>query len=138
MMADETRSGGCLCGAVRYSVAWPPLMIGTCQCGHCQKSSGSALTVIAMVSSDALKLEGELSTYEDKGDSGNPLFRRFCGKCGSPVVSDMGKDEAGQVRIIRIGSLDDTSGAEPTVHYWTSSGQNWLVLPEAGQRLERQ
>ncbi len=137
-MTRETRSGGCLCGAARYSVAWPPMMIGTCQCSHCQKSSGSALTVIAMVSGDALELTGELSTYEDTGDSGNTLFRRFCGKCGSPVVSDLSGEQAGSVRIIRIGSLDDTSGVEPTVHFWTSSGQDWVVLPDAGQRLERQ
>lgn len=137
-MTNETRSGGCLCGAVRYSVAWPPMMIGTCQCSHCQKSSGSALTVIAMVSGDALEVTGALSTFEDTGDSGNALFRRFCGKCGSPVVSDLGGEMAGKVRVIRIGSLDDTSGIEPTVHYWTSSGQDWLVLPDARQRLERQ
>ena len=137
-MTNETRSGGCLCGSVRYSVAWPPMLIATCQCSHCQKSSGSALTVIALVSGDALELTGELSTYEDVGDSGNQLFRRFCGQCGSPVVSDLGGEQAGSVRIIRIGSLDDTSGVEPAVHYWTSSGQDWMVLPEAGQRLERQ
>ncbi len=137
-MTNGTRLGGCLCGAVRYSVAWPPMLIATCQCSHCQKSSGSALTVIGLVSGDALELTGELSTYDDVGDSGNPLYRRFCGKCGSPVVSDLGGDQAGKVRIIRMGSLDDTSGVEPAVHYWTNSGQDWMVLPNAGQRLERQ
>jgi hypothetical protein len=137
-METERREGGCLCGKVRFSVAWPPLMVATCQCRNCQKQAGSALSVIAMVAGDTLEVTGTLSTYEDQGESGNPLFRRFCGHCGSPVVSDFSPELAGGMRIIKAAALDDPSGITPTLHYWTSSAQDWVVLPETGQRLERQ
>ena len=138
MTDSERRDGGCLCGKVRFSVAWPPLMIATCQCRNCQKQAGSALSVIAMVGADTLKVTGDLMTYEDHGESGNTLLRRFCGSCGAPVLSDIPAMEASGVRIIKVGALDDTSGIVPTLHYWTSSGQDWMVLPETGTRMERQ
>jgi hypothetical protein len=137
-MTEQRREGGCLCGQVRISVAWPPLSVATCQCRNCQKQAGSALSVIAMVRADGLEVTGELSTYEDHGESGNILYRRFCGHCGSPVISDIPQMQEAGLRIIKAGVLDDISGLAPSLHYWTSSGQDWFELPEGGQRLERQ
>ena len=36
------RSGGCLCGAVRYESAGKPLFSLLCHCRDCQHQSGSA------------------------------------------------------------------------------------------------
>lgn len=137
-MAADRRKGGCLCGQVRYSVPWPPLQVMTCQCTHCQKQSGSSISVIAMVPAADMQLTGELTTYEDKGESGNLLHRRFCGKCGSPIISVIPAMEANGMTFIKAGTLDDTSGLSPAVHLWTQSAQDWMVLPEAGARVERQ
>ena len=63
--SDNVRQGGCLCGAVRYSVQWPPVMVATCHCVHCQKQAGSALSVVAFVKREQLEVKGDLSTYED-------------------------------------------------------------------------
>ena len=45
---SEKRSGGCLCGAVRYEASWPPIATAVCHCKNCQKQAGSALSVIAI------------------------------------------------------------------------------------------
>lgn len=137
-MSSERREGGCLCGQVRYSVAWPPLQVMTCQCTHCQKQSGSAISVIAMVRVDDLELTGDLARYVDTGESGNALERRFCGTCGSPLVSVIPAMQAQGLTFIKAGTLDDTSGLAPATHLWTQSAQDWMVLPENGAKVPRQ
>lgn len=46
--------------------------------------------------------------------------------------------ESSGMAFIKAGTLDDTSGLEPTVHLWTQSAQEWMVLPESGTRIDRQ
>lgn len=134
-MAD-LREGGCLCGAVRYSVDWSPMVVATCCCKNCQKQAGSAMSVIAMMPKAALTLSGELKSYEDQGDSGNPLLRNFCPTCGSPVTSEI--PAAPELVIVKVGSLDDQSGVVPTVNYWTCSAADWVTFPEGSVSLEKQ
>ena len=135
---SEKRSGGCLCGAVRYSTDWPPLSVATCQCANCQKQAGSSISVLAMVPAAGLEITGELNIYADRGDSGGTVYRKFCPKCGSPVISDIPGLEAQGVRVIKAGTLDDRTGLNPQMHFWTDSAQDWMVLPEGGLKMERQ
>lgn len=137
-MDQAQRQGGCLCGQVRYAIAWPPLQVMTCQCTHCQKQSGSAISVIAMVKTDDLTVTGTLTSYTDTGDSGNTLERQFCGTCGSPLFSIIPAMAANGLSFIKAGTLDDPSGLLPATHLWTSSAQDWMVLPESGVKVERQ
>ncbi len=135
---DQIRHGGCLCGAVRYRVQWPPLLVATCHCGNCQKQAGSALSVIAFLKREQLEVTGELSTYTDTADSGEPVYRKFCGKCGSPVITETPAATLQGNIFIKAGTLDDCSGLVPTLHFWTKSAQEWFVFSETGQRLETQ
>jgi hypothetical protein len=137
-MSETSRTGGCLCGAVRYTVSWPPIAIATCQCANCQKQAGSSISVLALVPASGLEVTGELRTYEDHGDSGGTVFRKFCPNCGSPVISDIPGMEAQGIRVVKAGTLDDRSGLNPAMHYWTDSAQDWMVLPEGGVKLPTQ
>jgi hypothetical protein len=135
---SETRSGGCLCGAVRYKANWPPVATAVCHCKNCQKQAGSALSVIAVFPRDGLSITGDLTLFEDKGESGLPVWRRFCGKCGSPVTSDTpGAQEQGII-FLKAGTLDDATDLAPTLHYWRSSAQGWFTFPEGVTCLEKQ
>ena len=136
--AGQVRHGGCLCGAVRYTVQWPPVLVATCHCANCQKQTGTALSVVAFLKRDQLEITGELSTYEDTADSGEPVYRKFCGKCGSPVSTETPSATLQGNIFIKAGTLDDRSGLEPTLHFWTKSAQDWFVFPETGERLETQ
>lgn len=135
---SEKRNGGCLCGAVRYEASWPPLATAVCHCINCQKQAGSALSVIAVLPRGGLTVSGDLTLYEDTADSGRPVWRRFCGKCGSPVTSDTpGAQEQGII-FLKAGTLDNAHDLEPTLHYWTSSAQGWFNLPDGVDCLEKQ
>jgi hypothetical protein len=135
---EVIREGGCLCGQVRYKLSENPVKTVVCHCRNCQKQAGSAFSVVSFYPRDSLQLEGELRTYEDKGTSGQTVYRRFCGNCGSPVVTDT--DDAPEMGLIFIkaGTLDDVDDLQPSVHVWTSRKHCWLTLAENQVQLERQ
>jgi hypothetical protein len=132
------RTGGCLCGAVRYETPWPPLLTGVCHCRHCQKQAGTAFSVLVAVPFASLERTGELTTYEDGSDSGNPVLRKFCGKCGSPVFSETPDGMAQGMIFIKAGTLDEVNDLAPTLHFWTSSAQPWVPIPEGAHKLAAQ
>ena len=123
-----TITGGCLCGAVRYTCESDPLLCVTCHCKNCQRQAGSALSVIIGVPEGAVQFEGELTTYNDTGDSGATVRRQFCGTCGSPVFTRV--DTPPGMMFIKAGTLDDTSILKPAFHCYTKSKQDWVDLGE--------
>src|SRR4029078_4982909 len=72
------RTGGCLCGAVRYSVRGDPVHVGRCHCTDCRKETGSAFTVYAQGTVEAFDMSGEMSIYDGRG---------FCPRCGSRLLN---------------------------------------------------
>lgn len=129
-------SGGCLCGRIRYHSDAAPAIVAICHCRNCQRQAGSAFSVLAGVPKGSLTITGEgLKTYEDRGDdSGLPVLRKFCGNCGSPVVSDVASFP--DMHFIKAGTLDDPSTLEPQMQLWCDSAWPSLHLPEP-QRLPR-
>lgn len=135
---EARREGGCLCGAVRYSVPQQPLATVICHCRNCQKQAGSALSVVAVFPRDALSLDGQLTVFEDRGTSGQTVSRQFCGTCGSPVLTDTERAREQGLIFVKAGTFDEVADLAPTTHYWTSRAQPWLPLPDGVELLERE
>jgi hypothetical protein len=94
--------------------------------------------MIVAVPRDALKVEGDsLSSVTTVGtDSNQPVDRRFCGACGSPIVSLA--EAAPQLAFIKAGTLNDKSWFEPQMHVWCDSAQPWVPLDShPGAKLPR-
>ena len=122
--------GGCLCGAVRCTSDADPVMTALCHCTHCQRQSGAAFSVNVGIPKGSLAYSGEIpTTYEDKGDSGLAVHRRFCRKCGSPIVSEV--EATPTLDWLKAGTLDDSSWVQPSLSTWCSSGQSWVSLPDS-------
>lgn len=121
-----SQTGRCLCGQVSYSIDGAPAVTAVCHCTHCQRQSGAAFSVNLMVQESQLTLKGAMTTFEDKGDSGNKVYRKFCGTCGSPILSAL-EGMPGMVAI-KAGTLDDVSGVKPAVQVWCDSKQGWVDL----------
>lgn len=115
--------GGCLCGQVTYTLSQPPLFTAICHCTHCQKQSGSAFSVNQVVRRDDLSIVGEMASFEDRGDSGGVIHRRFCQTCGSPIVTEPVDNP--DISYLKAGTLNDKSGIGPTVQIWCASAQSW-------------
>jgi hypothetical protein len=118
-------TGGCLCGAIRYTISAPITALRACHCRNCQRSSGSGGTVNAVVPEDAFRItQGETRRYDDSAtQSGRTLSRHFCPTCGSPIYSHR-NPRVGFV-VVRAGSLDDSSGLKIAAHIWTASARPW-------------
>jgi hypothetical protein len=106
-----TITGGCLCGAVRYSAEVDAPTATVCHCRDCQKFTGSAFGILFGVPQTALKLTGELQAYSSLGGSGKPIVRRFCPKCGSSVIEEVASLPG--FEIINVGTLDDPTAVPP-------------------------
>lgn len=128
--------GGCLCGAVRYTATSEPAMTVVCHCAHCQKQSGSSFSVMVAVPRHSLTVNGDdLKSFEDVGESGSPVHRRFCGRCGSPILTEAEAFPA--FFFIKAGTLDDTTSLSPETHIWCAHKQPWVRLDEGVARVER-
>lgn len=123
-----TRTGRCLCGKVTYEIEGDLIATAVCHCEHCQRQSGGAFSTNVVVTADQLKVSGELTTYEDRGRTGDAVYvrRRFCGSCGSPIVSEL--IEPAGVVAVKAGTLNDRSTILPDVQAWCVDKQPWVDL----------
>lgn len=128
--------GGCLCGAIRYRSDAEPMMTAICNCKHCQRQTGTAFSVIVAVPKGTLVMEGaQPDVYNDVGESGLPVLRSFCSKCGSPIFSDVAATPA--MDWIKAGTLDDTSWLQPQANIWCDSAQAWVQMSDSIPRIAR-
>ncbi len=117
--------GGCLCGKVRFELTQEPMATMVCHCTSCQKSTGTAFSVVSIVPDSAVKMTGEIKTYADtSADSGNAVNRSFCPSCGSPVITTAAVMPG--IAIIKAGTFDDTSWLKPSAEIYCSSTQPWV------------
>jgi hypothetical protein len=119
----RVRTGGCLCGAVRYSVRGEPLRVARCHCASCRKESGSAFSVYAHWPVEAFELTGEISSYDGRG---------FCPRCGSRVLDTTNTETHIE---IRLGSLDEAPfELEPGHEAWVKRRESWLPALERAEQ----
>ncbi|HYC46628.1 MAG TPA: GFA family protein [Burkholderiales bacterium] len=129
--------GGCQCGALRYQVTQPPLMIYNCHCTNCQKIGGAAFSTPATILEASFSFtKGEPKTTEWKSDAGNSRYGWFCGDCGSRIAH--GQTPSIGMLSLRAGTFDDTSWVEPVGDIWMRSAQPWVQVPESRVRCEQQ
>ena len=123
--------GGCDCRGVRYRLESPPLFVHCCHCRWCQRESGAAFALNAMIESDRVTLlAGEPEIVDTPSASGKGQKVARCSKCRIAVWSNYAG--AGPfVRFIRVGTLDQPDHLPPDIHIFTSSKQPWVILPPA-------
>lgn len=132
------RTGGCLCGNIRYELSAEPLAVCVCHCRNCQKQAGSALSVVAVYARPALTVHGRPKVFEDRGTSGQKVFRNFCPECGSPVITDTERAREQGIIFIKAGTLDDPTDLKPTTHYWAKRAHDWFVMPPDAEIREQE
>ena len=82
--------GGCLCGAVRYTIAAEPLGARMCWCRDCQRIASGSATVNVLFLEEAVAITGDLALFTMIADSGNTVERGFCKVCGAQIYSRTG------------------------------------------------
>ena len=120
--------GGCACGSVRYRLEAEPMFVHCCHCLDCQRQTGSAFVLNALIETDRITLlAGEPQPVGVPTDSGKPhrIFR--CPNCQVALWSEYGGRT--RMRFVRVGTLDTPTALKPDVHIYVRSKQPWLQLP---------
>lgn len=121
-----TITGGCLCGAVRFSTDAEPLAARACWCRVCQYIAAGNATINVIIPSAGLEVSGEIRIYESVADSGNPMRRTFCPACGTALFSQAAPRP--DILVVRGGTFDDPEIARPKATIWTASAPAWACI----------
>ena len=127
--------GGCTCRAVRYRLTSAPLFVHCCHCRWCQRETGSAFAINAMIEADRVELlDGTPEIVPTPSSSGKGQKIARCPRCRVALWSNYpGAGDA--VRFVRAGTLDDPGALPPDIHIFTASKQPWVVLPPGAKSV---
>ena len=121
--------GGCDCGAVRYRMQTRPLFVHCCHCRWCQRETGSAFALNAMIETDRVASLGEQPELVDTPSaSGKGQKIARCPRCRVAVWSHYAGAGTG-VAFVRVGTLDEPDRLPPDIHIFIASKQPWVLLP---------
>lgn len=122
-------NGSCACGACRFRLTAAPIVVHGCHCTYCQRETGSAFAVNAMIEmSEVEMLAGAPEVVLTPSASGKGQNIARCPTCRTPLWSNYaGAGEA--IRFVRVGALENPSAYPPDIHIYTSSKLDWVVLP---------
>jgi hypothetical protein len=131
---EAALEGGCSCGEVRYRMLAEPMFVHCCHCRWCQRETGSAFALNALVESErVLLLKGSTETVDTPSASGKGQKIVRCARCRVALWSHYaGAGEA--VSFLRVGTLDQPDRVAPDIHIYTESKQPWVVLPVRSRR----
>jgi len=131
MNKDDTKAlqGGCTCGEVRYRLTRSPMIVHCCHCRWCQRETGTAFALNAMIETDCVELlSGKPEQVDTPSNSGKGQKIVRCPSCHIAVWSFYAG--AGDLlSFVRVGTLDTPDALPPEIHIYTASKQPWVVLP---------
>ena len=121
-------TGGCACGQVRYELLDKPIRVHCCHCTDCQRHTGSAFVLNAILETSAIKmLRGKVRAVPvPRAFAPHDIYR--CPKCQVALWSDYG--HRSQLRFVRVGTLDEPRAIRPDIHIYTETKVPWLKLPK--------
>ena len=121
--------GGCDCGLVRYRMLSAPLFVHCCHCRWCQRESGAAFALNAMIESERVALlcaKPEMVETPSASGRGQQIAR--CPSCRIALWSHYAG--AGPVvSFVRVGTLSRPDLLPPDIHIYTASKQPWVIIP---------
>jgi hypothetical protein len=135
-MSDDSFEGRCTCGQVRYRMASKPMFVHCCHCRWCQRETGTAFALNALIESDRVELlAGTPEVVETPSNSGRGQKIWRCPSCRIALWSNYGGG-GDKVRFIRVGTLLDPDRLPPDIHIYTMSKQPWVVLPPGAAAVD--
>lgn len=128
--------GRCSCGEVHFHMMRMPMFVHCCHCSWCQRESGSAFAVNAMLESSELSIvKGQVEDVKIETLSGGGQTVARCPNCKIALWSYYGAARE-KVAFIRVGTLLSPQICPPDIHIFTSTKQPWLTLNDAKPQME--
>jgi hypothetical protein len=128
-----SRTGSCICGAVRFHITAPVTEVNACHCSMCRKWSGGVFMGL-LIPQDGVQIEGQdaMRLY-----TSSPWAERaFCGTCGSNLFYRVTEEGPMQGDYhIGLGSLDDANGIALTTEYFIDLKPDGFDFAQPTQKL---
>jgi hypothetical protein len=122
-MTNSTRTGHCLCGAVRIEARGEPRFISNCHCESCRRAaSAPSLTWSGWLDAQVTITGETLRSFA----SSPGVSRSFCGACGAPI-SFKGERWAGETHI-PVCAFDAPDAMAPTSDHFEAEKLPWATL----------
>ena len=131
-MADgvwDNVEGGCTCRAIRYRMLAQPMFVHCCHCSWCQRETGSAFALNALIEMDHIELLNgapEAVPVPSASGKGQTILR--CPSCRVALWSHYAGAGA-KIAFLRVGTLDHPDRIPPDIHIFTETRQPWLQIP---------
>ncbi|MEM7121981.1 MAG: GFA family protein [Pseudomonadota bacterium] len=107
-----------------------PLFVHCCHCTRCQRGTGSAFVLNAMIEADRVELlQGKPVTVPVTAPNGNVHSIARCPTCEVAVWSTY-SGAGDKIYFVRVGTLDEADRVPPDIHIFTSTKQPWVQLPD--------
>lgn len=134
MNDDVKRTGGCLCGAVRYETVGPTNFgVIHCHCHSCRKNNGGPMVTLAGFNAEQVTFSGQ----ERKIYTSSPgVGRAFCGNCGTPLTWEGVVDEDTPILEMHISTFDNPDELVPTAHAFEPERIGWFDVADNLPRYE--
>lgn len=138
---EVQHTGGCVCGAVRFTATGEPLRVTICHCTWCQRRTGTAFGTEVVFEQGQVAFSGEaVGRYRHHSDeSGRWLDVEFCRICGTSLGFTL--EAAPGLRTLPAGAFDDPGwiNVESTQirHVFLRSRRAWSDLSPLVEQYER-
>ena len=121
MSGDSGITGGCQCGAVRYTVRKTNGRPGICHCRMCQKAVGNYFAAFSGAAhvDDISVTRGAFASFVSSGTG----ERLFCANCGTPLAF---RSTTEPLIWMMAGSLDDPTTLMPDHQSGGEARLPWL------------
>ena len=125
-MADSMagRTGGCLCGSVRYRAGGPLREVLQCHCENCRRLSGN---FVAASRTEFRRLDITDSAGAFRWHDLGYAKYGFCSNCGSTLFYQA--EDGPEIVSVMVGTLDDASGLHLGGVWFSDHAQPHNTLP---------
>ena len=134
---DQSHSGHCYCGAVKFEVNADSNWVGHCHCESCRRHSGSVMTTFAGFKQNQVVFTGAMPNRYSTDDG---VTRSFCGQCGSPVAYE-NADTPEDIHL-HLGLFDQPELLPAEDHSFLDEKVSWFSadeqLPESGWTFSKE
>ncbi len=127
------KSGGCMCGAVRFETTGEPSAVFHCHCHSCRKHTGAPMATLGVFKADQVKFSGD-----ERGihRSAPGVGRAFCANCGTPLSWETAHNTFGLVCALHVSTFDDPDTLIPSAHSFYPERIPWFDAADNLPRYE--
>jgi hypothetical protein len=120
--------GGCNCRYIRFRLTSAPIFVNGCHCRVCQRETGSAMAINAMIEADRVEIltEGEPEIFVSRSGTMTTRGAR-CPRCGVGLWGTH-PDFGEAIRFVRGGTLDER--LLPDAHFFTVTRHPLVQVPD--------